>query len=248
MQNPVWAAVMEQCADRERVGHYLAQMRETTASGWLDRAGAEEARVAGALFSGSQALSDWVVAHPEEVEALFDLNRLRHRRQVQGLKREIRGWLDRSLASQDYSEALLRTRAFKQREWVRIAIRDLARFAATPEVIGEISNAADVVLDTVHRVCWAQITGRFGLPYHLDAEERWQPTTFAVLGLGKLGGHELNYSSDVDLMFVYAEEGYVFKAPPGRGQLRGKGLSNHQFFQRLIEVYIGELTFNAAVI
>jgi [glutamine synthetase] adenylyltransferase / [glutamine synthetase]-adenylyl-L-tyrosine phosphorylase len=242
MLNPVWTTVMEQCADRERVGHYLTQLRETVAAAWLDRAGAEEARIAGALFSGSQALSDWVVAHPEEVETLFDLDRLRHNRQVQGLKREIRGWLDLSLAGHDYSQALLRTRAFKQREWVRIAIRDLARLAATPEVIGEISNAADAVLDTVHRICWSQITGRFGLPYHLDAEERWQSTTFAVLGLGKLGGHELNYSSDVDLMFVYAEEGYVFKDPPGRGQSPGKGLSNHQFFQRLIEAYIGELT------
>jgi [glutamine synthetase] adenylyltransferase / [glutamine synthetase]-adenylyl-L-tyrosine phosphorylase len=125
---------------------------------------------------------------------------------------------------------------------VRIAIRDLARLAETPEVIREISNAADAVLDAVFRICWSQITERFGRPYHLDPKDRWQPTAFSVLGLGKLGGRELNYSSDVDLMFVYAEEGFVFKEPPGRSQSTGKGLSNHQFFQRLIEGFISELT------
>ena len=242
MLNSVWATAMEQSGDHERVGHYLAQLGDTVAGKWLERAGAEEARVAAALFSGSQALSDWLVSHPDQVEVVFDLDRLRNARQVQGLKREIGAWLDRCLDKRDHTEAFERARAFKQREWVRVAIRDLARLAETLEVIREISNAADVVLDAVFRICWSQTTERFGMPYHLDANDRWRPTTFSVLGLGKLGGHELNYSSDVDLLFVYAEEGYVFKEPPGRTQSTGKGMSNHQFFQRLIEGYIAELT------
>ena len=150
--------------------------------------------------------------------------------------------MNRGIADRDYAAAIECIRAFKQREWVRIAIRDLARLAETPEVIREISNAADAVLDAVFRICWSQTTERFGRPYHLDPKDRWQPTAFSVLGLGKLGGRELNYSSDVDLMFVYAEEGFVFKEPPGRSPSTGKGLSNHQFFQRLIEGFISELT------
>ena len=242
MRNPVWTTAIERSADPERAARHYGQLAETEAAAWLERAGAEEARLAAALFSGSQALSAWLVAHPDRCEALFDLERLRHARQAQGLKREMREWLAPALAGRDYATALNRIRAFKQREWVRIAIRDLARLAETPEIIHEISNAADAVLDAVHQVCWAQSTARFGQPYHLDANGRWQATPFCVLGLGKLGGHELNYSSDVDLMFVYAEEGHVFKEPPGRGQTTGKGLANHQFFQRLIESYIAELT------
>ncbi len=242
MQNGIWSSVIEHSADPQRVRHYLAQLAETEAGAWLQQIGTQEAQTAAALFSGSQALSDWLVAHPDQCESLFNLEYVRHPRQVQGLKREIQSWLDRCLAAREYAEALNRIRAFKQREWVRIAIRDLARLAPTDEIIREISDAADVVLDAVYRICWAHTTERFGLPYHLDANERWRPTPICVLGLGKLGGCELNYSSDVDLMFVYAEEGYVFKETPGRGSVIGKGPSNHQFFQRLIEGFIAELT------
>jgi [glutamine synthetase] adenylyltransferase / [glutamine synthetase]-adenylyl-L-tyrosine phosphorylase len=100
---------------------------------------------------------------------------------------------------------------------------------------------ADVCLEAVYQLLGAT-DGRLGRPYHLDADERWQPTTFCVLGLGKLGGQELNYSSDVDLIFVYTEEGHVFQEPPRRGREAGKAMGNHQFFQRLIEMYVGELT------
>jgi hypothetical protein len=69
---PYGPRLLEQCADGERAGHYLAQLADTVAALWLDRAGAEEARIASALFSGSQALSDWLVAHADQVERLFD--------------------------------------------------------------------------------------------------------------------------------------------------------------------------------
>src|SRR5258707_15491612 len=61
----------------------------------------------------------------------------------------------------------------------------------------------------------------------------------AVLGLGKLGGQELNYSSDVDVIFVYSEEGCVFqegaRMPPSARTTPRAVLSNHQFFNRLAE-------------
>src|ERR1043166_3141502 len=60
---------------------------------------------------------------------------------------------------------------------------------------------------------------------------RRQPTPGCVLGLGKLGGQELNYSSDVDVIFVYSEEGSVSPV-----------MTNHQFFNRLAEAYIAEVT------
>src|SRR5206468_8252627 len=77
--------------------------------------------------------------------------------------------------------------------------------------------------------------------YHLDAQGRWHPTRFCVLGLGKLGGQELNYSSDVDVLFVYTEEGSVFIEPPRAGAVKSHGLANHQFFKRLAEMFIAEV-------
>ena len=73
---------------------------------------------------------------------------------------------------------------------------------------------ADVCLDAVWQICRRQFAGRFGQPFHQDADGRWQRTEFCVLGLGKLGGQELNYSSDVDVLFLYSDEGEVFKEPP----------------------------------
>ncbi|MFL5337062.1 MAG: aconitase family protein, partial [Geminicoccaceae bacterium] len=58
--------------------------------------------------------------------------------------------------------------------------------------------------------CRNELNQKLGKPYYIDADENWQPTQCAVLGMGKLGGNELNYSSDVDVLFVYSDEGAVF--------------------------------------
>ncbi|MDB6125991.1 MAG: putative Glutamate-ammonia-ligase adenylyltransferase, partial [Pedosphaera sp.] len=79
-------------------------------------------------------------------------------------------------------------------------------------------------------------------PYHQDAEGHWQQTGFSVFGMGKLGGQELNYSSDVDVIFVYTDEGQVFKTPPTKGKAASSNLSNHQFFNRLSENFIAEVS------
>src|SRR5678816_4132708 len=125
---------------------------------------------------------------------------------------------------------------------LRIAARDLARLSTIAEITREISNVADVCLDSVNQICLQQLSERFGQPYYQDANERWQPAAFCVFGLGKLGGQELNYSSDVDVIFIYSEEGHVFKAPPRKSQQAGKGLTNHQFFKRLAEAFIAEVS------
>src|SRR5207247_4268098 len=110
------------------------------------------------------------------------------------------------------------------------------------EITREISSVAALCLEAVYQICRQQFTERFGRTYHLDADGRWRPTEFCVLGLGKLGGQELNYSSDVDLIFVYTEEGYVFKEPPTKAVQAGKGQASHQFFKRLIEEFVAQVT------
>jgi glutamate-ammonia-ligase adenylyltransferase len=111
-----------------------------------------------------------------------------------------------------------------------------------PEIVRELSDLADVCLDKVWDICHLQLTARQGRPYHQDEQGRWQETRGCILGMGKLGGRELNYSSDVDLLFVYSEEGSVFKEPPGKGKSPPVLLKNHQFFNRLAEMFIAEVT------
>jgi [glutamine synthetase] adenylyltransferase / [glutamine synthetase]-adenylyl-L-tyrosine phosphorylase len=103
-------------------------------------------------------------------------------------------------------------RFWKGREMTRIALRELANVAPLEETTGELSQIAEICIRRVFEHWNGEFRRRYGSP---DAE-------FAILALGKLGGGELNHSSDVDLLFLYNEE----------GQLSPR-FSYHEFFNRL---------------
>ena len=194
-----------------------------------------------ALLSGSQALGNLLAANPDWLD-LLEIEPLKFPRRADGIRREIEGGLKPKLEARDYAGALAELRRFKQREMLRIAARDLARLGDVVEITREISDLADVCLDAVWRICRQQFTERFGQPFHQDAAENWQRTEFCVLGMGKLGGQELNYSSDVDLMFLYADEGEVFKESPAKKKTQRATMSSRQFFNKLAEAFIAEVS------
>src|SRR5438045_3100719 len=108
----------------------------------------------------------------------------------------------------------LALRVWKAREMTRIALREVAEVSSLEDTTAELSCLAGVCLATVYEECDTRLRARFGAP----------DTEFTILGLGKLGGRELNHSSDIDLIFLYGEEGHV---PPR--------LSNHEWHNRLAE-------------
>jgi len=103
-------------------------------------------------------------------------------------------------------------RFWKGREMTRVAVRELAAVAPLEETTGELSQIAEICLRRVFEFWDAELRQRYGSP---KAE-------FAILALGKLGGGELNHSSDVDLLFLYSDEGQLTPH-----------ISYHQFFNRL---------------
>src|SRR6266702_2663753 len=103
-----------------------------------------------------------------------------------------------SLRNRDYETALKSARQFKQREMFRIGARDLAHLGDVLEITRELSDLADVCLNAVWTICSNRLAEKYGRPFHRDAGGRWRETQGCVLGMGKLGGQELNYSSDVD--------------------------------------------------
>ena len=251
---------MKDAADPKRAAHFLDLLAATSAGPQLEKFSAEQFRVIGALFSGSRTLGELLAANPDWL-AMLDLGRLKFPRRAQGFRREIESWLKPKLAARDYAGALTELRRFKQREMLRIAARDLARLGDVVEITRENSDVADACLDAVWRISRQQFVEKFGSPCHQDAEGNWQPTEFCVLGLGKLGGQELNYSSDVDLLFVYSAEGQVFKEQPADAKSRERRLpagervenrdmpagsrrsqTNHQFFNRLAEAFATEVS------
>jgi len=280
MKSLIWTKAIKESADPRRVKHFLDLLGTTIAAGPLKTASAEQARVLAALFSGSQALSALLVANPEWL-SLLDPEALRFPRQLLGLSAEVGAWLEPLLKTRDFATALARVREFKQREMLRIAVRDLIRPGNAEEITQEISNLADVCLETVWRICRLRLAEKYGEPYHQDSNGVWHKTAACVIGLGKLGGQELNYSSDVDVVFVYEEEGNAFKpteaesagaqratgtrlqpgalgkgaphrrmSPADRARaisipetsLKRPTLTNHQFYNRLAEAFVAEVT------
>lgn len=220
--NSVWKKAIANSADPERAAHYVKELG-------LKETSAEQARILAALFGGSPASGEMLRRHPEWIASHLQPELLKHPRRVEGMRREVA------------SATLAQLRNFKQREMVRIAARDLARLGEVTQITEELSAVADVCLSSVFEHCRKELNARHGRPYHLDVNEHWQSTECAVLGMGKLGGKELNYSSDVDLLLVYSDEGGVFKEPPRKGA-RPSPLKNHQYFKRFAEAFVAELT------
>ena len=96
---------------------------------------------------------------------------------------------------------------FRRRELLRIFLRDIRRLATIAEITEEISNLADAILEHALRLAQQELENRFGLPLETDEKGRSKPAGFCVISLGKLGSRELNYSSDIDLLFTYSDEG-----------------------------------------
>lgn len=129
-------------------------------------------------------------------------------------------------------------RRFRQQQQVRIIWRDLLRHAATMETTRDLSDMADACLEQGYRWLYRHLSAGLGEPCNPDGE----PQHMVVLGMGKLGAHELNLSSDIDLIFAYPQSG---ETCGGR-----RSLSNQEFFirvgQRLIKL-LDEVTVDGFV-
>jgi len=134
-------------------------------------------------------------------------------------------------ADENFFRAL---RRFRKQEMLRIGLRDLLGKADLTETVGELSNLAEVCLQAAHERADAELRGRFGRPVVQELDGTVIPAGFAVIGMGKLGGQELNFSSDIDLMYVYTADGETEGAPGPDGSLTNR-ISNHQYFIKLAE-------------
>jgi len=125
-------------------------------------------------------------------------------------------------------------RRFRRRETLRIGVRDLLELTDVPETTVALTDLASVLIQAAYEVAEAALREQYGRPMHRDPRGRMVETGFAVIAMGKLGGGELNYSSDVDLLYVYESENGA-TAPAGRagGRASGRAISNEEYFERL---------------
>ena len=94
-------------------------------------------------------------------------------------------------------------RRFRQRQVLRIGTNDIIRDRPLEEITRDIARVADTALEVALTTAFRSVGRRFGEPY----THAGHPARCVILAFGKHGGEELNYSSDIDLMFLYDEEG-----------------------------------------
>ena len=125
---------------------------------------------------------------------------------------------------------------FKRRNSVRIALKDVLGMATLAETTVELSLLADVILGQGLVDADQELERRYGQPQYRDAEGRVARSGFSIVSLGKLGGSELNYSSDIDLLFLYARDGET-----AGGREAGSVISNKEYFVRLAQAVTARL-------
>ena len=153
-----------------------------------------------AVFSHSRFLAEEVLQNPQWIEQLLssaDLNRVL-------AADEYRRRLEEFIGADPLEPLALAV--FRRKQILRILVRDVLRFCTLSETTEELSNLADGILEVAFRRIRDELIRRHGRPLAAETASP-EECGFAVIALGKLGGEELNYSSDIDLMFVCGAPG-----------------------------------------
>ncbi len=190
------------------------------------------------LLSWVFALSDFVFKtasrHPEVLSDLIESGEL-FRPMAEG---EYVLRMEEALADVgDEADLFRRLRQIRQREIIRIAVRDLSGMADLAETLKELSKFADACIDRALAHLYRMTCDLYGVP----ADRNGEIQQLVVMGMGKLGADELNFSSDIDLIFAYPEEGKT------DGE---KSVTNGEFFLKLCRKLLkalGEKTADGSV-
>ncbi len=190
-----------------------------------------------AIFGNSPAMAQTLIRDPLLVYWLAEEQVLTRRPSREAMTRALRTMLNNVTALELRLEAL---RRFRRREMLRIGVRDLLRLADVQETTATLTDLACVLIQAAYELTAAGLGERSGRPRDRDRKGKLVETGFAIIAMGKLGGGELNFSSDVDLIYVYAsDEGETQTGPQqGRGsraQSRGSqpSIPNEEYFEYL---------------
>lgn len=212
-----------------RLERYLESSRSPAIDFDLIGAAPRYAQMLLTVLDQSYYLTDIVCRNPEYMLWLWEEAELRNAPAREELVTQLLAQV-RAFDSMDARWKSLRR--FKRREFLRIAVRDIFAHAPLQSVTLDLSNLADACLEAATETAIAALENRYGKPL---ASHNGDPATFVVLALGKLGGRELNFSSDIDLIFLYSEEGETTGGT-------SRPVSNVEFFSKTGESVIKMLS------
>jgi len=221
-------SVSEGSVDPERASHYLneflARHPHTTELLTNDD---ERLKWLVAVFSFSRFLSEELLLRPEWLWTVADIDRTFRRNDY---SQRLRAFLkEREVVRVTALDLAL----FRRRELLRLVIRDALRIGTLSEITEELSNLAGAILACALEDVTLQVSERHGFPIERESAQMEAPARFAVVALGKLGGRELNYSSDIDLMFLYSANGET--SGPEK-------ITNKEFFKKVANQFTNLLS------
>jgi glutamate-ammonia-ligase adenylyltransferase len=179
-------------------------------------------------FGGSPYMAEILIRDPQYLYWVTDPQILYGARKKREIEREMARAL-RTIA--DERKRLDYLRVLKRRETLRIGVRDLLRLCSVEETLADLSTLAEALISAAHWICSSALRSEYGIP-------RKAFGGFTILAMGKLGGGELNFSSDVDLIYLYASD----QEEVGED---GEAISASEYFRRLcqkITVALSEFT------
>ena len=184
------------------------------------------------LCDGSVWISQQLAHQPFLLDELIDPRTLYHPPSRVELELQLKQRLD-ALDAQDLEQQMETLRHFKNSSVLRVAAADITSDLPLMEVSNLLTDIAEIILQAVLEIAWNYLIHRHGTPDSLRAKTN--DKGFAIIAFGKLGGLELGYGSDLDLVFLYNTE--------KNGQtLGGKSISNEVFYTRLGQRIIHILT------
>lgn len=195
-------------------------------------------KILATLFATSQFLSRNFIQHPEVLDLLVAWNSENNVKEAGEIAEELAGYLSNA---SDYEDKLNTLRRFRNEEFLRIALNDMHENTPQGQTTRQLSMVADACLQQALVIAREELCERYGRPCCVDDSGRAHEAEFAIIGLGKLGGQELNYHSDLDIIFIYEGEGET-QPVEGREAGRFKQQTNQQYFVRLAQRIISILT------
>jgi len=181
------------------------------------------------VASYSRFLSEEILQNPQWLDEVPAMNRLLTASEY---KKRLGKFLKDPAPAAGVQEGVralpLSLALFRRQQILRILLRDVLGLSSVSETTEELSNLADAILHISYKRIRAELAAKYGEPRHVDEGGESRECGMSVIALGKLGGRELNYSSDIDLMFVYTANGETDGKHP---------ISNKEFYKKVANQY-----------
>lgn len=194
--------LLNSAPDPDRALDYLVRLAERNSAAFSTLASsATGLQSLVAVFCYSRFLSEEVLQRPEWIDEICSSGALYKEATLDDLLARLHRAIPEGVPG---SGSLAR---FRKQEILRILLRDVRGLTSLAGATAELSLLADAILDFTYRRIRASMEQRHGVPMFCPSEGAARICGFSILAMGKLGGEELNYSSDIDLMFVYSASG-----------------------------------------